>query len=72
MARRLWNARNFQLLALSVNLGYRFYAHNLHRFYNCDWQLDPMLPAPGALFTPRARDRTIAIAAVPKNKAVCG
>ena len=24
---------------LSANLGYRFYAHNLHRFYNCDWVL---------------------------------
>ena len=21
----------------ATNLGYRFYAHNLHRFYNCDW-----------------------------------
>jgi radical SAM superfamily enzyme YgiQ (UPF0313 family) len=24
-------------VALTTNLGYRFYAHNLHRFYNCDW-----------------------------------
>ncbi len=24
---------------LGTNLGYRFYAHNLHRFYNCDWIL---------------------------------
>ena len=22
---------------LGANLAYRFYAHNLHRFYNCDW-----------------------------------
>lgn len=22
---------------LGTNLGYRFYAHNLNRFYNCDW-----------------------------------
>ena len=22
---------------LSSNLGYRFYAHRLHKFYNCDW-----------------------------------
>jgi radical SAM superfamily enzyme YgiQ (UPF0313 family) len=22
---------------LGTNLGYRFYAHNLQRFYNCDW-----------------------------------
>ena len=24
---------------IGANLGYRFYAHNLHRFYNCDWIL---------------------------------
>jgi hypothetical protein len=24
---------------LITNFGYRFYAHNLHRFYNCDWIL---------------------------------
>lgn len=24
-------------IALTANLGYRHYAHNLHRFYNCDW-----------------------------------
>jgi radical SAM superfamily enzyme YgiQ (UPF0313 family) len=24
---------------IGTNLGYRFYAHNLHRFYNCDWIL---------------------------------
>ena len=31
--------QNFRPLALTVNLGYRFYAHNLHRFYTCDWPL---------------------------------
>lgn len=36
MFRRLRRAGNFGLLKASVNLGYRFYAHNLHRFYNCD------------------------------------
>ena len=25
---------------LMTNLGYRFYAHNLHRFYNCDWMIE--------------------------------
>jgi radical SAM superfamily enzyme YgiQ (UPF0313 family) len=45
--RRLWKARAFEPLALAANLGYRFYAHNLHRFYNCDWHLSPM-PAPPA------------------------
>jgi hypothetical protein len=39
IGRRLWAARNFRPLALTVNLGYRFYAHNLHRFYTCDWPL---------------------------------
>lgn len=38
--KRLWTARNFQPLALTANLGYRFYAHNLHRFYTCDWPID--------------------------------
>ena len=33
MTKRLMNAGNFSFLKLSVNLGYRFYAHNLHRFY---------------------------------------
>jgi len=36
MAKRIRNAGNFSFLKLSVNLGYRFYAHNLHRFYTCD------------------------------------
>lgn len=35
---------------LGTNLGYRFYARNLHRFYNCDWILGRMrstaTPAP--------------------------
>jgi hypothetical protein len=48
IARRLWTARNFSLIALSANMGYRFYAHNLHRFYNCDWQVDPLFPNPFA------------------------
>ena len=25
---------------VGTNLGYRFYAHNLHRFYNCDWMIE--------------------------------
>ncbi|MDR1935559.1 MAG: B12-binding domain-containing radical SAM protein [Candidatus Accumulibacter sp.] len=39
IARRLWRARNFQPLALTANLGYRFYAHHLHAFYTCDWPI---------------------------------
>ncbi len=30
---------------LGTNLGYRHYAHNLHRFYNCDWIIGPGGPA---------------------------
>ena len=39
IARRLWRARAFEPLGIAANLGYRFYAHNLHRFYVCDWHL---------------------------------
>jgi radical SAM superfamily enzyme YgiQ (UPF0313 family) len=39
IGRRLWRARAWEPLALAANLGYRFYAHNLHRFYTCDWHL---------------------------------
>ena len=28
-------------LVLAANLTYRRYAHNLNRFYNCDWVLEP-------------------------------
>ena len=43
---------------LGTNLGYRFYAHNLSRFYNCDWIIGrapsfpthvPPAPAPAAV-----------------------
>ena len=30
-------------VAISANLGYRFYAHNLHKFYNCDWIIQSRL-----------------------------
>jgi radical SAM superfamily enzyme YgiQ (UPF0313 family) len=26
-------------VSIPANIGYRFYAHNLHRFYTCDWHL---------------------------------
>ena len=41
MTRRLRRAGNFSFLKLSVNLGYRFYANRLHRFYTCDVPLRP-------------------------------
>ena len=27
-------------VATLANLGYRYYAHRLHKFYNCDWMLN--------------------------------
>lgn len=41
-----WTAR------IGTNLGYRFYAHNLSRFYNCDWMIGRTAAVP-----PRAPDR---------------
>jgi hypothetical protein len=40
IARRLLGSRIMLPLALATNLGYRFYAHNLHRYYNCDWVME--------------------------------
>lgn len=60
IAKRLWAARNFQPLALTANLGYRFYAHNLHRYYTCDWPIQ-MLPP-----------RIAGISVASSNKVVCG
>jgi hypothetical protein len=28
-------------ISVAANLGYRFYANNLDKFYTCDWQLAP-------------------------------
>jgi radical SAM superfamily enzyme YgiQ (UPF0313 family) len=39
MARRLRHTAAPWHVALLTNLGYRHYAHNLHRFYNCDWMV---------------------------------
>lgn len=35
IGRRLGGSRRMLLKAIAANLGYRFYAHNLHRFYTC-------------------------------------
>lgn len=37
IARRLAKSRIQIPVAVAANLGYRFYANNLHRYYNCDW-----------------------------------
>ncbi|CAA9294501.1 MAG: hypothetical protein AVDCRST_MAG26-4355 [uncultured Chloroflexia bacterium] len=39
IAKRLMHARNLLAVAIPANLGYRFYAHHLHNYYNCDWYL---------------------------------
>ncbi|HZV34890.1 MAG TPA: radical SAM protein [Verrucomicrobiae bacterium] len=37
IARRIAHSPAPWAVKLGTNLGYRFYAHNLSRFYNCDW-----------------------------------
>jgi radical SAM superfamily enzyme YgiQ (UPF0313 family) len=37
IAQRLRGSPAPPWVGLTTNLAYRFYAHNLHRFYNCDW-----------------------------------
>ena len=37
MFRRIAGSRIQVPLLIAANLGYRFYAHHLHQFYNCDW-----------------------------------
>lgn len=37
IAKRLLGSRTQLPVALATNLGYRFYAHRLNRFYTCDW-----------------------------------
>jgi radical SAM superfamily enzyme YgiQ (UPF0313 family) len=39
IARRLRATPSPLHIGLGANAAYRFYAHNLHRFYNCDWVL---------------------------------
>ena len=40
IARRLRHSPAPWHVKLATNLGYRFYARNLQRFYNCDWMVD--------------------------------
>ncbi|MBI3967923.1 MAG: radical SAM protein, partial [Chloroflexi bacterium] len=39
IAKRLLGTRNLLHIAIPANLGYRYYAYRLHRYYTCDWQL---------------------------------
>ncbi|HUR45220.1 MAG TPA: radical SAM protein [Candidatus Saccharimonadales bacterium] len=49
IARRIRHSPAPWPVKLGTNLGYRFYAHHLNRFYNCDW----MLGRAGASLAPR-------------------
>ena len=39
IAKRIWRSPASRAVVIGANLGYRFYAHHLNRFYNCDWGL---------------------------------
>jgi radical SAM superfamily enzyme YgiQ (UPF0313 family) len=39
IARRLRQSPSSLPVALAANLGYRYYAHHLHKFYTCDWPI---------------------------------
>lgn len=71
IAKRLWRTKNFQPLAISVNFGYRFYAHNLHQYYNCDWQIDPF-PQKLKILPLTLKSKGETTIAPSQNKIVCG
>jgi radical SAM superfamily enzyme YgiQ (UPF0313 family) len=50
---RLRGSPGSPLLALFTNLGYRYYAHRLHKFYTCDAMFPPDMPVLSRLNTPR-------------------
>ena len=47
IARRIGGSRTQVPIAVTANLGYRFYAYRLHEFYNCDWTIGQL---PSAAF----------------------
>jgi radical SAM superfamily enzyme YgiQ (UPF0313 family) len=54
IARRIRQSPAPWLVKLGTNLGYRFYAHNLGRFYNCDWIIGRASAHPAPLVQPRS------------------
>jgi hypothetical protein len=48
MARRFVGSRIQAPVWWVANVGYRFYAHHLRDFYNCDWITGQMRPVPAA------------------------
>jgi radical SAM superfamily enzyme YgiQ (UPF0313 family) len=71
ISKRLCRANNFQPLAISANLGYRFYAHNLQKFYTCDVQT-AFFPNPLRLLTPEKKEMRSGQRVVSQRKVVCG
>jgi hypothetical protein len=67
-------------VSVAANLGYRFYARNLHRFYTCDWFLGGAEPLPAAAAETPAGPALVVPAGVhlagsgepPGRGAVCG
>ena len=39
IARRIWGTPSMSVVGIGANVGYRFYANNLSRFYTCDWHI---------------------------------
>ena len=39
IAKRIWRSPAAWPVVIGANLGYRYYAHHLDRYYNCDWGL---------------------------------
>jgi radical SAM superfamily enzyme YgiQ (UPF0313 family) len=66
IARRLRRTAAPPLVALTTNLGYRYYANHLDRFYTCDWMIarQPSGPAPS---TPTAASQLVAIGTNDEN-----
>jgi radical SAM superfamily enzyme YgiQ (UPF0313 family) len=60
IARRIRSSPAPWPVKLGTNLGYRFYAHHLSRFYNCDWMIGRAKPAP-------AKSRAAAVRAEPPS-----
>lgn len=53
---------------LATNLGYRFYAHRLNRFYNCDW----IIGGPGAARSPGGGEVRLSLEREPSFFAAAG
>jgi radical SAM superfamily enzyme YgiQ (UPF0313 family) len=47
IGRRLRHTAAPWYVAMLTNFGYRHYAHRLHKFYTCDWMLNPVWPKLG-------------------------